>query len=48
MVKGHLELARRTLAEYVKNLLAGTSTSEDNPVPVYFPSVKGNADEVIR
>jgi hypothetical protein len=42
MVADHLESARKTLAEYLKNLLSGTSSSEDNPVQVYLPGVKMN------
>ena len=39
MVADHLESARKTLAEYVKNLLAGTVSSDDNPVAVYLPKL---------
>jgi hypothetical protein len=40
MVPDHLDSARKTLAEYVKSLLAGTSGPDDNPVAVYLPTVK--------
>jgi hypothetical protein len=40
MVADHLESARKTLSEYVKNLLAGSAGSDDNPVAVYLPSLK--------
>lgn len=40
LVPDHLESAKRTLAEYVKNLLDGNSGPEDNPVAVYLPEVK--------
>lgn len=40
MVADHLESARKTLGEYVKNLLTGNSGSDDNPVAVYLPNVK--------
>jgi hypothetical protein len=39
MVTDHLESARKTLSEYVKNLLTGTTASEDNPVAVYLPGI---------
>lgn len=39
MVTDHLESARKTLSEYVKNLLTGTNLSEDNPVAVYLPGI---------
>jgi predicted ATPase len=40
MVADHLESARKTLSEYVKNLLADSNGPEDNPVAVYLPGVK--------
>lgn len=40
MVPDHLESAKKTLAEYVKSLLDGNSSPEDNPVAVYLPDVK--------
>jgi hypothetical protein len=40
MVADHLDSARKTLAEYVKNLLTGTGGSDDNPVAVYLPGLK--------
>jgi hypothetical protein len=40
MVPDHLDSAKKTLSEYVKNLLAGDSGSEDNPVAVYLPGIK--------
>lgn len=40
MVPDHLESAKRTLTEYVKNLLDGNSSPDDNPVAVYLPGVK--------
>ncbi len=39
MVADHLASARKTLSEYVKNLMSGSSASEDNPVAVYLPGV---------
>ena len=39
MVTDHLESARKTLSEYVRNLLTGTNPSEDNPVAVYLPGI---------
>jgi hypothetical protein len=39
-VADHLETARKTLAEYVSNLLAGSSSNDDNPVAVYLPNLK--------
>jgi hypothetical protein len=40
MVPDHLNSARKTLSEYVKNLLAGDARPEDNPVAVYLPGAK--------
>ena len=40
MVPDHLESARKTLAEYVKNLLAASASPDDNPLAVYLPGVK--------
>jgi hypothetical protein len=40
MVADHLESARKTLAEYVTNLLTGNGASDDNPVAVYLPNVR--------
>ncbi|HLH39423.1 MAG TPA: hypothetical protein VKX39_09785, partial [Bryobacteraceae bacterium] len=40
MVTDHLESARKTLAEFVKNLLTDKSGSEDNPVAAYLPNLK--------
>ena len=40
MVADYLESAKKTLSEYVKNLLAGAPGSDDNPVAVYLPHVK--------
>ncbi|MBS1858311.1 MAG: hypothetical protein JST11_23270 [Acidobacteria bacterium] len=39
MVPDHLESARKTLAEYVKNMIAGSAGPEDNPVAAYLPGV---------
>jgi hypothetical protein len=39
-VTDHLESARKTLSEYVKNLIAGNSGSEDNPVAIYLPGIR--------
>lgn len=40
MVADHLDSARKTLGEYVKNLLAGSGGAEDNPVAIYLPGLK--------
>jgi hypothetical protein len=40
MVTDHLESARKTLVEFVKNLLTDKSGSEDNPVAAYLPTLK--------
>ena len=40
MVADHLASARKTLSEYVKNLLDGSNASDDNPVAVYLPTIK--------
>lgn len=39
-VTDHLDSARKTLSEYVKNMLTGKSGSEDNPVAIYLPGIK--------
>jgi len=39
MVTDQLQSARKTLSEYVKNLLNGTNPSEDNPVAIYLPGI---------
>jgi hypothetical protein len=40
MVADHLDSARKTLSEYLKNLLAGTAGADDNPVAIYLPGLK--------
>ncbi len=40
MVTDHLESARKTLVEFVKNLLTDGSNSDDNPVAAYLPTFK--------
>lgn len=40
MIADHLESARKTLTEYVKNLLSESNGPEDNPVSIYLPNVK--------
>jgi hypothetical protein len=40
MVADHLESAKKTLTEYVGNLLAGSAANDDNPVAVYLPNLK--------
>lgn len=40
MVADHLDSARKTLSEYVKNLLAGGAGADDNPVAIYLPGLK--------
>ena len=40
MVTDHLESARKTLVEFVKNLLTDASSSDDNPVAAYLPGLK--------
>ena len=40
LVADHLESARKTLAEYVNNLLTGSGGADDNPVAIYLPGLK--------
>ena len=39
MIADHLESARKTLTEYVKNLLSGGDAPDDNPVSIYLPNI---------
>jgi predicted ATPase len=40
MVTDHLESAKKMLEEYVRSLLDGNTSREDNPVAVYLPDLK--------